>query len=123
MRHRQEVKTVGKREPRRGLWYLHYVLDEWVAQQWRPRKVPGDMIIVRYADDYVVGFESGGDARWFVKELAERFAQYGLDLHLDKTRLLEFGKNAIRDWRARREGRRSRVGAARFLLFFYSSRV
>jgi len=63
VRHRQEVKTVGKREPRRGLWYLHYVLDECVAQQWRPRKVRGDMIIVRYADDYVVGFESGGDAR------------------------------------------------------------
>ena len=81
------------------------------------------MIIVRYANDYVVGFESGADARWFVKELAEHFAQYGLEPHLVKTRLLEFGENAIRDRRERGDGRPEPGRKRAFFLFFYSSRV
>lgn len=81
--------------------YLHYVLDLW-AQKWR-RQAKGDVIIVRYADDAVLGFEFEADARRFWAELAERFAGFGLALHPDKTRLLEFGRYAAE--RRRRNGR------------------
>ena len=73
--------------------YLHYVLDRWV-QQWRRRKAKGDLIIVRYADDFVLGFESRDDAERFHEQLAERLGEYGLELSAEKTRLIEFGRYA-----------------------------
>lgn len=70
--------------------YLHYVLDTW-AQQWRRRQAKGDVIIVRYADDSVMGFQHEGDAKRFLADMAERLAHFGLSLHPDKTRLIRFG--------------------------------
>jgi RNA-directed DNA polymerase len=84
--------------------YLHYVLDWWVAW-WRDHHADGDVIIVRWADDFVVGFEDEQDARRFLTELRERFAQFGLELHPDKTRLIEFGRHAARKRRRRGEGK------------------
>lgn len=73
--------------------YLHHVLDLW-AQWWRSRHARGDVIIVRWADDFIVGFEYEQDARRFLDELRERFAKFGLELHPEKTRLIEFGRYA-----------------------------
>lgn len=84
--------------------YLHYVFDLW-AQRWRQRQAQGDMIVVRYADDTVLGFEHREDAKLFLKDLHERLAQFGLSLHPDKTRLIEFGKDAIDDRNDRGEGK------------------
>jgi group II intron reverse transcriptase/maturase len=75
--------------------YLHYVLDLW-AQAWR-RQAKGDVIIVRYADDCVVGFQHEAEARRFWADLAKRFAKFGLELHPEKTRLLEFGRYAAEE--------------------------
>ena len=85
--------------------YLHYVLDLWVARKWRPQEARGEMIIVRYADDYVVGFEHRGDAERFLRNLKVRFARFGLELHPGKTRLLEFGRYAEANRRSRGQGR------------------
>jgi len=74
--------------------YLHYVFDLW-AQQWRRREAKGDMVVVRYADDLVVGFEHEAEARRFWDAMRIRFEQFSLELHGDKTRLLEFGRYAI----------------------------
>lgn len=76
--------------------YLHYVLDLWV-QQWRKRHARGAVYIVRYADDFVMGFQYEQDALTMRAALAERVAQYGLELHPDKTRVLRFGRFAQRD--------------------------
>ena len=84
--------------------YLHYVLDRWV-RQWRRRHAHGDMVIVRFADDFVVGFEHQADAQRFLADLRERFAAFGLELHPDKTRLIEFGRNAARTRMARGDGK------------------
>ncbi len=73
--------------------YLHYVFDLW-AQQWRKRHGNGDVFVVRYADDFVVGFEKQSDAGQFLHDLRERFRKFALELHPDKTRLLEFGRFA-----------------------------
>ena len=73
--------------------YLHHVFDLW-AERWRRRDATGDMIIVRYADDLVVGFQHEGDARCFLDAMRERFAKFALSLHPDKTRLIEFGRHA-----------------------------
>ena len=73
--------------------YLHHVFDRW-AQRWRRRHARGDMVVTRFADDFVVGFEHLGDAKQFLKELRERFAKFNLELHPDKTRLIEFGRYA-----------------------------
>jgi len=81
--------------------YLHYVFDLWVAW-WRSRHAHGDVIIVRFADDFVAGFEYEDDARQFLVDLRERFAKFGLELHPDKTRLLEFGRHAA--WRRAARG-------------------
>jgi group II intron reverse transcriptase/maturase len=67
--------------------YLHYVLDLW-AQQWRTRRTRGDIIIVRWADDFVVGFQYEDDAKRFHEELRDRFQRFSLELHPEKTRLL-----------------------------------
>jgi RNA-directed DNA polymerase len=80
--------------------YLHYVLDLWAAQ-WRRQEATGDMIIVRYADDAVVGFEHEADARRFWDDMGKRLQQFALTLHPEKTRLIEFGRQAA-DTRARR---------------------
>jgi len=76
--------------------YLHYVFDLW-AQRWRKTQAHGDVIVVRYADDFIVGFQSRADAERFRTELRERFAKFGLELHPEKTRLLEFGPFAAED--------------------------
>src|ERR1700716_3197875 len=73
--------------------YLHYVLDLW-AVRWRRCKATGDMIIVRYADDFIVGFQHERDARCFLDEMRERLGKYALSLHPEKTRLIEFGRFA-----------------------------
>jgi RNA-directed DNA polymerase len=73
--------------------FLHYVFDLW-AKQWRNRNATGDMIVVRYADDFVVGFQHRRDAERFLRELGERLEKFGLELHPDKTRLIEFGRFA-----------------------------
>ena len=80
--------------------YLHYVFDLW-AHRWRQREATGDMIIVRYADDVVVGFEHEVDALRFRDAMQERLQEFALSLNLDKTRLIEFGRHAA-DRRARR---------------------
>jgi group II intron reverse transcriptase/maturase len=80
--------------------YLHYVFDLW-AHAWRRRHARGEVIIVRYADDYIVGFERERDARRFLADLRDRLARFGLELAPEKTRLIEFGRFAARD-RARR---------------------
>lgn len=75
--------------------YLHYVLDLWV-NQWRRKKAAGDVIIVRYADDAVLGFQYRDEAELFLKELGERLGKFGLELHPEKTRLIEFGRYAAK---------------------------
>jgi RNA-directed DNA polymerase len=80
--------------------YLHYVFDLW-ADRWRRRHARGDVILVRFADDYVAGFEHREDAERFLAELRGRFAGFGLELQPDKTRLIEFGRFAARNRRAR----------------------
>jgi group II intron reverse transcriptase/maturase len=82
--------------------YLHYVFDLW-ADWWRKRQARGDVIIVRFADDFIVGFEYRDDAERFLGQLRGRFAKFGLELHPDKTRLIEFGRHAARNRAARGE--------------------
>jgi RNA-directed DNA polymerase len=84
--------------------YLHYVLDVW-AQVWREKVARGDMIIIRYADDAVLGFQHREDAERFLEQLRERLRKFGLELHLDKTRLIEFGRFAAERRRRRGEGK------------------
>ena len=76
--------------------YLHYVFDLW-ADWWRRRYAHGDVIIVRFADDFVVGFQHLGDAKRFLNDLRKRFAKFSLELHPDKTRLIEFGRFAAKN--------------------------
>jgi RNA-directed DNA polymerase len=76
--------------------YLHYVFDLWAAR-WRRREATGNMIIVRYADDIVIGFEHEADARRFWDAMRERLREFSLTLHPDKTRLIEFGRHAARN--------------------------
>ena len=80
--------------------YLHYVFDLW-ADWWRRRYAHGDVIIVRFADDFVVGFQHLGDAKRFLSDLRKRFAKFSLELHPDKTRLIEFGRFAAKNRRGR----------------------
>ena len=84
--------------------YLHYVLDLW-AEQWRRREASGDMIIVRYADDLVVGFELEADARRFLDAMRARLEEFALSLHPDKTRIIEFGPHAAANRRERGLGK------------------
>ena len=74
--------------------YLHYVFDLWV-QAWRQKRAHGEVIVVRFADDIVIGFNRKADADQFRAELTERMQKFNLELHLEKTRLLEFGPYAI----------------------------
>ncbi len=84
--------------------YLHYVFDLW-AHQWRTRHAHGDVVITRFADDFVVGFEHREDAERFWAELRDRLATFGLELNAEKTRLIEFGRHAARDRKARGLGK------------------
>lgn len=84
--------------------YLHYVFDLWV-QQWRHRHAHGNMIAVRYADDSVVGCERLADAERFLAEMRERMERFGLSVHAQKTRLIEFGRHAARRRAARGLGK------------------
>jgi len=83
--------------------YLHYVLDQW-TDQWR-QKAQGDVIIVRYADDAVIGFQHQHEAQKFLKEIREHLRQYGLELNEDKTRLIRFGRFARLNREERGEGK------------------
>jgi RNA-directed DNA polymerase len=94
----------GSASPLLANIYLHYVFDLW-AQAWRRKQAHGDLIVVRYADDIVAGFQSEADAKRFLAELAERFRKFSLELHPDKTRLLEFGSFAARNRKRRGEGK------------------
>jgi group II intron reverse transcriptase/maturase len=86
----------GSASPLLANVYLHYVLDRW-ARQWRRRHARGDMVILRFADDFVAGFEHRGDAMQFLRDLRDRFAKFSLELHADKTRLIQFGRYAARN--------------------------
>jgi group II intron reverse transcriptase/maturase len=84
--------------------YLHYALDLW-AEHYRRREATGDMIIVRYADDFIVGFEHEAEARRFLEALRERLGKFALSLHPEKTRLIEFGRRAAESRRQRGLGK------------------
>jgi RNA-directed DNA polymerase len=84
--------------------YLHYVFDLW-AEVWREKLAQGDMIMVRYADDLVVGFEHRADAERFLREFRERLAKFGLEVHPEKTRLIEFGRFAQVNRKQREAGK------------------
>jgi group II intron reverse transcriptase/maturase len=84
--------------------YLHHVLDLW-ADQWRKTRATGDVIIVRYADDFVVAFQHESDARRFLEDLRERFRGFNLELHADKTRVIEFGRFASERRERRGQGK------------------
>jgi group II intron reverse transcriptase/maturase len=84
--------------------YLHHVLDLWV-DAWRKKQAKGDVIIVRYADDAVLGFQHKDEADRFLSELRERLAKFGLELHPEKTRLIEFGRYATERRDKRGEGK------------------
>src|ERR1041384_95694 len=94
----------GSASPLLANVYLHYVFDLWV-QHWRKREAKGDMIVVRWADDFVVGFEHQADAARFHHELAERFAKFKLKLHPEKTRVIEFGYFAANNRKRRGKGK------------------
>ncbi len=94
----------GSASPLLANVYLHYVFDLW-AQAWRQKQAHGDVIVVRFADDIVVGFQSKADAERFRAELDERMGKFGLELHPEKTRLLEFGPFAIDNRQRRGEGK------------------
>ena len=89
---------------RKWLKALHYVYDLWV-HTWRKRHATGDMVVVRYADDTIVGFQHRADAERFLHDLTERLAKFALDLHPEKTRLIEFGRYAAGDRVRRGEGK------------------
>jgi group II intron reverse transcriptase/maturase len=90
-----EIGTVqgGSISPLLANLYLHHVFDLWV-RRWRERQARGDIVVVRFADDFVVGFQHRHEAERFLAELRERFAKFGLELHPDKTRLIPFGRFA-----------------------------
>jgi len=101
-----EIGTVqgGSISPLLANIYLHYAFDLW-AQQWRKKQAHGDVIIVRFADDFVVGFQHRKEAERFWKELGERLAGFGLKLHPEKTRLIEFGRFARQNAKTRGQGK------------------
>jgi len=102
----QEVGTVqgGSISPLLANIYLHYVFDLWV-QQWRRKQARGDVVVVRFADDFVLGFQHRHEAERFLAELRVRLAQFGLALHPEKTRLIEFGRYAAVNRSRRGQGK------------------
>src|SRR5512145_81917 len=105
-RMQSEIGTVqgGSISPLLANIYLHYAFDLWI-RQWRRSKARGDVIVVRFADDFVVGFERREDGERFMSELRERLARFGLELHPEKTRLIEFGRQAEENRRQRGQGK------------------
>jgi hypothetical protein len=101
-----ELGTVqgGSISPLLANIYLHYAFDLWV-EQWRGRHARGDVIVVRYADDWVAGFQYRDDAERFERAVAQRLGQFGLKLHPEKTRLIEFGRYARESRRRRGQGK------------------
>ena len=84
--------------------YLHYALDLWVYR-WRQEKARGDVIVIRYADDFIAGFQHEHEAKAFLQDLWERLRKFELALHPDKTRLIRFGRLAVKERKARGEGK------------------
>ena len=101
--------------------YLHYVFDLW-AERWRRREATGDMIMVRYADDIVVGFQHEADARRFWDAMRERLREFSLSLHPDKTRLIEFGRFAAQNREKRGRGKPETFKFLGFVLISAKSR-
>ena len=101
--------------------YLHYVFDLW-AERWRRRGATGDMIMVRYADDLVVGFEHESDARRFWDAMRDRLREFSLSLHPDKTRLIEFGRYAAQNRKRRGLGKPETFKFLGFVLICGKSR-
>jgi RNA-directed DNA polymerase len=101
--------------------YLHYVFDLW-AERWRRREATGDMVIVRYADDIVVGFEHEADARRFWDAMRERLQEFSLSLHPEKTRLIEFGRRAAAERKQRGLGKPETFNFLGFTLICGKSR-
>jgi RNA-directed DNA polymerase len=101
-----ELGTVqgGSISPLLANLYLHYVFDLW-TERWRQKETTGNVSVVRFADDFIVGFEHRHQAEQFLVALRERFAKFGLELHPDKTRLVEFGRWAARDRQRRGKGK------------------
>ena len=120
-RHRRspdkEPETATPRRPPALRLSSTRVFDLWV-QRWRQKQARGDVIVVRFADDFVVGFEHQVEAERFLTELRERFARFGLELHPEKTRLIEFGRRARRNREDR--GDRGAPGSFNFLGFTHS---
>ncbi len=101
--------------------YLHYVFDLW-AERWRRREATGDMIMVRYADDIVVGFQHESDARRFWDAMRDRLREFALSLHPDKTRLIEFGRFAAQNREKRGLGKPETFKFLGFVLICGKSR-
>jgi RNA-directed DNA polymerase len=101
-----EIGTVqgGSISPLLANIYLHYVMDLWI-EQWRKTEAKGDVIVVRFADDFVAGFQHRKEAEQLLEQLEERFSKFGLKLHPEKTRLIEFGRFAAQDRQSRGEGK------------------
>jgi RNA-directed DNA polymerase len=104
MRVEEGTPQGGSASPLLANVYLHYVFDVWV-QQWRRTRASGEVIVVRFADDIVLGFQHRTDAERFRREVSERFAKFHLELHPEKTRLLEFGSYAAQNRRRRGLGK------------------
>jgi len=102
----REVGTVqgGSISPLLANIYLHYVFDLWV-RQWRKKQAQGEVIVVRYSDDFIVGFQHRHEAKRFLADLHERLGKFGLELHLGKTRILEFGRFARENRNRHGEGK------------------
>ena len=101
--------------------YLHYVFDLWV-QHWRKHRAAGEVIVVRYADDVVMGFQHRADAERFLRDWRERLRKFGLELHPDKTRLIEFGRFAAASRKQRGEGQAGDVRLPGFHAHLWTSR-
>jgi RNA-directed DNA polymerase len=102
----REIGTVqgGSISPLLANIYLHYVFDLWI-EQWRQKQATGDVLVVRFADDFVAGFQHRKEAGRLLDDLRERFDKFGLKLHPEKTRLIEFGRFAAQNRRSRGEGK------------------
>ncbi len=103
---RSDLGTVqgGSISPLLANIYLHYVFDLW-THQWRTRGTRGEVLVVRYADDFIVMFQYKSDADRYLRELRERFRKFKLELHSDKTRLIELGRFAIDNFKKRGRGK------------------
>ena len=100
---------------------VDYVFDLW-AERWRLREATGDMIIVRYADDFIVGFQHEADARHFLDAMRERLREFALSHHPEKTRLIEFGRLAVENRKRRGLGKPETFTFLRFIFICSKTR-